>query len=295
MTRKKTRKSGRKGSRRKEDAFGLGIPEMEIPSFNLGFSQEKKTTRSRKRENPFSLEIPKIETPPLDLSLGVEQRRIDPNKMPKVKLIGILSKQLSTNQIYQSLIRLGKHRLADEFLNEVRYMTEKYNKMTMGIDGKIEESREERLLKEIIEEIIGYIKRDFYREVLPKLKPKDEEDFSKQSLPFLAGVLSPIKSSFERLGVDIKIEREKIISERERIDLLITVGKTRIGIELKYNPTKMSEFDHLMSQIDRYIPYIDYLVIVSYLPLEPWLIGKIKEKEIEKGKPIKIVTPDKVI
>jgi len=124
---------------------------------------------------------------------------------------------------------------------------------------------------------------------------KDEKDFSRQALPFLAGVLSPIKNSFERFGVDISIEREKIISERERIDLLITVGRARIGVELKYNPTKMSEFDHLMSQIDRYSPCVDHLIIVSYSPLESWAIKKIKEKEIEKGIPIRIVTPNKVI
>ncbi|MHC1572347.1 MAG: hypothetical protein ACXQTM_08400 [Methanosarcinales archaeon] len=265
MPRKKARKTNRK-SRREEDIFGLDIDMPKI-------------------------EIPEIEIPSLDLG-PPEQKKIDPNKIPKVKLIGILSRQLSTNQTHQALIRLGKHRLADEFLNNIKDIKSKYDKMLMEIDGKVEEEKEEKL-KSIVEEIIDYIKRDFYREVLPKLKPKDEKDFSKHALPFLAGVLSSKKSSFER--VDINIEREKFISERERIDLLITIGRTRIGVELKYNPTKMSEIDHLMSQIDRYIPYVDYLIIVSYSPLESWVIKKIKEKEIEKGKPIRIVTPNKVV
>jgi len=266
MQRKKTRKTGRGAE---DDIFGLDI---EVPK----------------------IEIPKIEVPTIDFGTQ-SQKKIDPNKIPKIKLVGILSRQLSTNQVYQLLIRLGKHKLAESFLTEIELVNKKYDKMLMEIDGKVEERKEEKLLKDIVEEIIDYIKRDFYREVLPKLKPKNEKDFSKHALPFLAGVLSPLKSSFERFGVDIKIEPERIISERERIDLLITVGRTRIGVELKYNPTKMSEFDHLMSQIDRYSPYLDYLVIVSYSSLEPWVIKKIKEKETEKGKPIRIVTPNKVI
>ncbi|CAD7771641.1 hypothetical protein FHEFKHOI_01059 [Candidatus Methanoperedenaceae archaeon GB50] len=84
MPRKKARKTNRK-SRREEDIFDLDfdipkieVPETEILSLNFGFPQQKK---------------------------------INPNKIPKVKLVGILSKQLSTNQMYQALIRLGKHRL----------------------------------------------------------------------------------------------------------------------------------------------------------------------------------------
>lgn len=297
MPRKKTRKTRRKSKRKEDDIFDFEIPKIEMPTFDFGTSTQRKTKRKgRKEEDIFGLDfdMPKMEMPSLDFGFP-EQKKIAPNKIPKVKLVGILSRQLSTNQIYQSLIRLGKHRLADEFLSEVEFVNKKYDKMLMEVEGKVEEKREEKLLKDIVEEIINYIKRDFYREVLPKLKPKDEKDFSKHSLPFLAGVLSPIKSSFERFGLDIKIEREKIISERERIDLLITVGRARIGIELKYNPTRMSEFDHLMSQIDRYAPYVDYLVIVSYSSLDPWIIKRIKDKEIEKGEPIRIITPNKII
>jgi len=262
---------------------------------------KKTRKKSRGEESSFGLdfdipkiEIPKVEIPPLDFGL-TEHREVDPNKLSKFELIGILSRELSTDQIYRAFIRLGKHRLADEFLNEIELVNRKYDKMLMEIEGRVEEEKGEKLLKNIVDEIVDYVKRDFYREVLPKLKPKDEKDFSRQALPFLAGVLSPIKNSFERFGVDISIEREKIISERERIDLLITVGRARIGVELKYNPTKMSEFDHLMSQIDRYSPCVDHLIIVSYSPLESWAIKKIKEKEIEKGIPIRIVTPNKVI
>ncbi len=294
MPGKKTRKTRRKSRRKEEDIFGFEIPKIEIPSFDFGSSTQRKTKRKSRKDDIFNLDIPKIEIPSLDLGFS-EQKRIDPNKIPKVKLVGILSRQLSTNQIYQSLIRLGKHRLADDFLSEIEFVNKKHDKMLMEIDGKIEEIKEDKLLKEVVEEITTYIKRDFYREVLPTLKPKNEEEFRRYSLSYLTGALLPIKSSFGRFGLDVKIEQEKYIAERERIDLLIVVGRIKIGIELKYNPNKMSEYDHLISQVDKYSPHVDYLIIVSYSPLESWIIKKIKEKEIEKGKPIRIVIPNKVI
>jgi len=56
---------------------------------------------SKKGKDAFDLdfgmpkiEIPEIEMPSLDF--GLEQRKIDLSKIPKIELIGILSKQLST-------------------------------------------------------------------------------------------------------------------------------------------------------------------------------------------------------
>ncbi|CAD7768288.1 hypothetical protein FHEFKHOI_00188 [Candidatus Methanoperedenaceae archaeon GB50] len=260
MPRKKARKTNRK-SRREEDIFGLDIDMPKI-------------------------EIPEIEIPSLDLG-PPEQKKIDPNKIPKVKLIGILSRQLSTNQTRQALIRLGKHRLADEFWNEIEYINGKYNKMLMEIDGKKEET-----LGVVVDEIISHMRRSLYS---MSFKPRDEIDFHKQIEPFLNGVVSVMETSLTKFGRKANVNREYKLPSNERIDLLVSVGGAKIGIEVKYDLKETSELQRLLGQIDRYIPYLDSLIVISYHPLSSNTINAIKNKEVEKGKPIRIVTPNKVV
>ena len=71
--------------------------------------------------------MPKIEIPFLDLS---REQRIDPNKIPKVKLVEILSRNLSTKQIYRELIRLGKHKLAEDFSKRSRIDKQEIREIT---------------------------------------------------------------------------------------------------------------------------------------------------------------------
>ena len=222
------------------------------------------------------------------------QQQEDPNKLSKLELVNLLSKTLSTKEISSVLTQLGKLNLANNFLSELNLINKKYDALLSNSTSSTKMS-ENKLLEEFVGEIITYVKRDFYMTVLPKLKPKNESDFSKLSLPFLVGALSSIKTSFERFGLNVNVEKEKIIGERERIDLLISMGDLRIGVELKYRPSHMSEFDHLMAQIDRYQPYLDYLIIISYTPIQPWLVEKIRNKGTLTGTPIKIVTPTQVV
>ncbi len=291
MPRKKIRKTGRKRSKRKESILGFEVPKIEMPSFDFRFPQDRKTTRkSKRREDIFSLDIPKIETS-FDFGLGAEEKKTDPNKIPKVKLVGILSRRLSTNQIYQSLIRLGKHKLADEFLNEIKWTNKKYDKMLMEIEGKVEKSVGDKILGVVVDEIISHIRRLYS---LP-FKPKDEKDFHKQIESFLNGLVSVFETSLTKFGWKVNVNREYKLPSNERIDLLISVSGARIGIEVKYDLKETSKLQRLLGQIDRYIPYLDLLIVISYYPLSSNTINAIKNKEIEKGKPIRIVTPNKII
>lgn len=262
MPRKKARKTR---SSRKEDIFGL---DFDIPK----------------------IEIPEIEIPSLDFG-PPEQKKINPNKIPKVKLIGILSRQLSTNQIYQALIRLGKHRLADEFLNEIEDINRKYDKMLMGIDGKKEETIGGDL-DVVVDEIISHMRRLYSM----SFKPRDEIDFHKQIEPFLNGLVPLLmETSLTKFGGKADVNREYKLPSNERIDLLVSVGGAKIGIEVKYHLKETSKLQRLLGQIDRYIPYLDSLIVISYYPLSSNTINAIKNKEVEKGKPIRIVTPNKVV
>ena len=270
MPRKKARKTNRK-SRREEDIFGLDIDMPKI-------------------------EIPEIEIPSLDLG-PPEQKKIDPNKIPKVKLIGILSRQLSTKQTRQALIRLGKHRLADEFWNEIEYINGKYDEMLKEIDGKKEETMGD--LGVVVDEIISHM----WRLYSMSFKPRDEIDFHKQIEPFLNGLVPLLmETSLTKFGRKANVNREYKLPSNERIDLLVSVvsvggakGGAKIGIEVKYDLKETSKLQRLLGQIDRYIPYLDSLIVISYHPLSSNTINAIKNKEIEKGKPIRIVTPNKVV
>ncbi len=259
--------------------------------------KKPKKRKSKGKEDIFGLDFdtPKIEVPeikiPLDFGLDQEQKRIDPNKIPKVKLVGILSKQLSINQVYQSFIRLGKHRMAEEFLSETDFINKKYDKMLLKIEGKEEETMGDKILGTVVDEIINHMKKLYSM----SFKPKDEIDFHKQIEPFLSGLVSVMETSLIRFGWKANVSREYKLPSNERIDLMVSLGGVKIGIEVKYDLKETSKLQRLLGQIDRYIPYMDLLIIISYHPLNANAISAIKNKEIEKGKPIKILTPNKIV
>ena len=265
-SKKRTTRKGSKGGRKK-------------PS--------KKTKRTERRSK-------RIEgTPSFDfgLDLNNEQKKIDPNKIPKVKLIGILSRRLSTNQIYRSLIRLGKHRLAENFLSEIEFVNRKYDKMLLEIEGKREETIEDEILNVVVDRIVSHMRRLYSM----SFKPRNEYDFHKQIEPFLNGLISVMETSLTKFGWKTNVYREYKLPSNERIDLMILIGRMKIGIEVKYDLKEKSKLQRLLGQIDEYIPYMDLLIIISYYPLNTNVINAIKNKEIEKGKLIKIVIPNKVI
>ncbi|MEM7827757.1 MAG: hypothetical protein QW561_00300, partial [Candidatus Aenigmatarchaeota archaeon] len=202
----------------------------------------------------------------------------------------LISQKLTENQIHQSLIRLGKHRLADEFLNEIELVNKKYEKIFSEIEGKMEIGIGDKILDSIVEDVISHMKKLYN---LPK--PKNEIDFHKQIEPFLNGVASVMETSLSKFGWNVSVTREYRFASNERIDLLISIGNIKIGIEVKYDLEETSKLQRLLGQIDRYIPYVDALVVISYYPLTANAISTIKNKEIEKGKLIKILTPNKII
>ena len=126
-------------------------------------------------------------------------------------------------------------------------------------------------------------------------KPRDEIDFHKQIEPFLNGMVSVMETSLTKFGWKVNISREYKLPSNERIDLLISIEGVKIGIEVKYDLKGTAKLQRLLGQIDRYIPYLDLILVVSYHPLSANAINAIKEKEAEKGKTIRIITPNKIV
>ncbi|MCD6371324.1 MAG: hypothetical protein J7L39_01235 [Candidatus Aenigmarchaeota archaeon] len=266
---------------------------------NTQIDTRKRTkTKSTKGVNPAfgwsdttlpTIEFPKIEFP-IEFNSSSEDKP-DLSKIPKIKLISILSKQLSTEQIYRSLIRLGKHRVANNFLNEIELVNKRYDQLILNIRGESEKHIEDKLLEVISEEIIDYLKRLY---LLPIKKPKDEDDFHKQIEGFLLDVLPALQDSLSKFNLKIDVFNEFKLPHGRQVDLLIRISDIKIGVEVKYKLEKASEDERLLGQIDFYLPYLDMLLIVSYLPVKPNVLRIIKSKEKEKGKRIKILTPNGV-
>ncbi|MBU5689842.1 MAG: hypothetical protein QXM68_03000 [Candidatus Aenigmatarchaeota archaeon] len=237
-----------------------------------------------KRKDPFDMDF---DIEPIDLSF---QKRKDPNKMSKVELIRELANNISEKDLYKSLIRLGKQNMAEEFQSEIELIERKYEKQFSNIDGK-ETDIGDKILDSITDEIIKNMK-EIYR---LSFHPKDEIDFHHQLEPFLKGMMSNMENSLSKFGWKTKVEREHVLPSNERIDLLISIGNLKIGIEVKYDLDETSQLQRLLGQIDRYLPYLDIIMIVSYRPLNQKTLLSIKNKEIEKNKKIRILTPHKII
>ncbi len=281
------RRKGRKRRKEeKEDIFDFNIPKGI--SLDFGLSTQKK--KRNKEANDLDLDISQIIPSSIDLGFS-GQKRININKIPKVELVGILSKKLSENQIYQALIRLGKYKLAENFTSEIEFVNRRYDKILMELDGKAEENAEDKILKVIVEEIMNHMKRLYSM----SFKPKNEIEFHKQIEPFLKGLISVIEDSLIKFGWKFKVYREYKLPSNERIDLMISIGNMKIGIEVKYDLKETSKLQRLLGQIDRYIPYTNMLIIISYNPINARAIKSIKNKETEKGRTIRIVTPNEVI
>ena len=272
MARKKSKRKTKRKTRRKKDDFfdfGFDMPKIDVPE----------------------IEMPKMELPSLALGFEQRQRKVAPSKIPKAKLVGILSQALSTEQIYRSLIRLGKHRLAEEFLNEVGLINKKYDKILAEVEGKKEETLGDRILTTIVDEIIWHMKRLYQQSQIYA----NETEFQKEIKAFLNGMASVMETSLAKFGWNVNIAREYRFPSNERIDLLVLVGNAKIGIEVKYDLEETSKLQRLLGQIDRYCPNLDFLIVVSYKPLSANAINAIKNKENEKEIPIKIVTPTRVV
>ena len=261
--------------------------------------------KKRKRsENIFdmSFEIPSID----DISSGglfgddlfsssSNKQKMDPKKMTKPELVRFLADNLSSEEIHHALISLGKYRLANSFYDEIKLINEEYEKRLKFINGDTQENDfSEKLINIINNEIVSNL-RNIYT---VSYKAYDEYDFHAQIEPFLKGMCSIIERSLLKLGVNINVYREytfpSIDDKRNRIDLLIEVGNLKIGIEVKYELEKSGELQRLLGQIDTYIPYLDTLIVLSYMPLSTRAIKLIKSKEAEKRKPIKVITPEAI-
>jgi len=271
MVRKK-RKSKRRSKRRKEEdilglGYGIDIPQIEIPK----------------------IEVPRIEIPTLE---APERKPINPNKLSKIQLVSILAKSISSNQLYSALIKLGRHRLAEEFKAELDIINEGYGRRKARVEGIAEESFSGRLLQMIVNEVIKELK-EIYTAL--STKPLYEKEFQIQLEAFLAGALKSIKNEIERLGTRVAIKREfKLPNFQRRIDLMIMVGGLRVGIEMKYSLEDAGDVQRLLGQIDEYAPYCDALIITVYKDVPSYVLKEIKDKEKLVNKPIRIVTPRKV-
>ncbi|MEM5791034.1 MAG: hypothetical protein QXP77_03235 [Candidatus Aenigmatarchaeota archaeon] len=223
----------------------------------------------------FEFDIPNIEIP--EIEIPFEEEKIPSSKMSKPKLIEILSEKLTSEEIYRALIRLGKHKIAEEFMNEVNLINKRYKELLGRIEGGSEEL-ENKIITNIIEEIISKLKRLYTL----SFKPTNEIEFHKQIEPFLKGLASALESSLSKFGLIITITREYKLPSNERIDLIISVGQIKIGIEVKYSLEETSQVQRLLGQIDEYINYVDALIILSYSPLNSKTLQILKRKKMKK-------------
>ena len=264
--RRKRRKSKRK-TYTNDFGFDIEIPRVEIPK----------------------VELPKIEYPSFEVP---ERKPINPNKLSKIQLVSILSRSVSSNQLYNALIKLGRHRLAEEFKSELDRINEKYKRMKAEVEGVSgEEMLSNKILQMVVDEIIRKLKGIYSLST----KPLWEKEFQIQLEAFLSGAIQSLKSDIEKLGVGVNIKREfKLPQAHRRIDLMIIVGGMRIGIEMKYSLDEAGKIQRLLGQIDEYSPFCDVLIVAVYKDVYPNVLREIKEKEKAVGKPIKIITPGKI-
>jgi len=205
-------------------------------------------------------------------------------KLNKLELIDFLSKELTVDEVYDALIMLGKDKLAEEFKNEVEMINREYNRLLAELRG--EKSEEEEILEKIVNKITDYLKKIYELDI----KAEREVDFHKHLESFLAGAITALKEILKKFGIEANVEREYKLPSGERVDLMVTFGNIKIGIEVKMSLSETSIVQRLQGQIDDYIEYCDALIIVSYEPIKRWEFAKrIKQKAEEKGKIIKIV------
>lgn len=264
---RKQRKSSRRKRYTNDFGFGIDLPRIEIPK----------------------VEIPKIGYPSFEVP---ERKPINPNKLSKIQLVSILTKSVSSNQLYSALVKLGRHRLAEELKSELERINEKYRRMKAEVEGvSEEEALSHKILQMVVDEIIKKLKGIYTLST----KPLVEKEFQIQLEAFLGGAIRSLKSDIEKLGVRVDIKREfKLSQVHRRIDLMITVGGMRIGIEMKHSLDEAGEIQRLLGQIDEYSPFCDVLMVAVYKDVRPNVLREIKEKEKMVGKPIRIITPRKV-
>lgn len=278
--RKKPRKHGRSGK-----------PQRSSLNSTVGIPRIKTKIEVPKIEVP-EIEVPEIEIPEIETPapLVKEEREPSPHQLSKIQLVSILARRLSDDQIYRALIALGRQRLAQNFINEVQLVNRKYQKMIQEVEGKVKESIDAKVLSLVVNELLSHMRRLYQL----SFTPIDELDFHKQIEPFLNGVVSGMEDSLSRFGLEVKVYREFELPMKERVDLLVSIGSARIGIEVKYDLNETSKLQRLLGQIDMYLPHLDYLIVVSYMPVDMRAIQMIKSKEMEKEKPIRIVTPNQI-
>ena len=266
------RKSKRSKRRKRSDVLGFGsgvdIPQIDIPK----------------------IEIPQVEIPTLEVS---ERKPINPNKLSKIQLVSILTRYISSNQLYSALIKLGRHKLAEEFKAELDRINEEYRRTKAEVDGVTEdETFSGKLLQMIVDEVIKELKEIY---ITLSTKPLYEKEFQIQLEAFLTGALKSIEKEMKRLGLHVTIKPEfRLPHFQRRIDLMIMVGGFRVGIEMKYSLENAGYVQRLLGQIDEYAPYCDTLIVAVYKDVPSYVLKEIKNKEKTTGKPIRIVTPTRV-
>mgnify|MGYP000371376145 CR=1 FL=1 len=255
--------------------------------------RRKKRRKSRgKAPNDFDFDIPSLEIPEIKIPIfeTTKEKKVDPNRLSRIELISALVDSISSEELYRALIRLGRGKLAEEFKAELERINEKYEKIKAEIGGEKEFGLKSEFSRLIIDELVSKLK-EVYK---ISYRAYNEIDFHKQLEPFLVGLSSAIESALSTFGLDVKVIREFELPSRERIDLMVLVGKFRVGIEVKYSLDETSKVQRLLGQIDEYAPYCDCMLIVIYNQTPSNILRKIKEKEKSIGKEIRIVTPVKV-
>lgn len=215
-------------------------------------------------------------------------KQTSPHQMSKLELVEKLA-GLSSRTIEEFMRNSGYHDKADKFRNEINVIEQKYGREIEKVEsGVINEGGEN------VEDKVNKIANIFLG--LSKEFPSDlrgETQFQEWVEKHLKTVKMTWNQDRSTAGLfDFVRESETSFTTHERIDIMITYDKLRIGVEMKVHLDDPSYLERLLGQIDIYKRACDAMII--------WIvsdnfsgtdINRLHEKLIEKKMIMKIVTP----
>jgi hypothetical protein len=215
----------------------------------------------------------------------------NPYKMPINELVDKLT-GLSSDKIYEYLLRTRRREMGEKFKLEIDQINKRYSAEVAEVEGR-KVSGTSEIEENIVNDVADYLRNLKFNVD----KNNNEIQYQEQAKMFLDGACLALKNKLERFGMNVNVQREVPISgdSNERIDLLLSVGNFRIGIEMKKSLDTTATSQRLLGQVDRYIALCDaFIVLLVFENYDSVSIKKIQEKAHQTGKLIRIVTPEKI-
>lgn len=213
-----------------------------------------------------------------------------PYKMPINELVDKIENNVPSEKICDYLMRTRRKDQADKLKAEIDQINKRYDSQIAEAEGKVSEANktEEDMVNDVVNTLrILESKFDINEDY-------NESEYQKQTKLFLEGAISNLEDKFKHFSVSVQREVLTSSDSNERIDLIISVGDFRIGIEMKKSLDSTSTSQRLLGQIDRYIGLCDALIVLLVKKEYDMVsINMILEKAAQTGKIIRVVTPEK--